>query len=70
MRTNDARCKREIQFRFVTAKATFNKKMAPFTSKMDLYLGKKLVLVHLEYSFVWCCYLHASESRSEIPGKY
>ena len=26
--------------------------------------------IHLEYSFVWCCYLRASESRSEIPGKY
>ena len=43
MRTNDARCKSEIKFRFVVAKAPFNKKMAPFTSKVDLYLGKKLV---------------------------
>jgi hypothetical protein len=33
MRTTDARCKREIKFRFVTAKAAFNKKMAPFTAK-------------------------------------
>jgi hypothetical protein len=39
VRTNDARCKHEIKFRFVTAKAAFSKKMAPFTSKMDLYLG-------------------------------
>jgi hypothetical protein len=43
MRTNDARCKREMKFRFVMAKAPFNKKIAPFTSKVDLYLGKKLV---------------------------
>jgi len=43
MRTNDARCKREIKFRFVMAKAAFNKKMIPLARKMGLYLGKTLL---------------------------
>ena len=42
-RTDVARCTREIKLRFGMAKVISNKKQTPFTSKMDLYLGKKLV---------------------------
>jgi hypothetical protein len=41
--TNNGRCTCEIKSRIAMAKATFNKKGAPFTSKMNLELRKKLV---------------------------
>ena len=43
MKTNDARCTREIKSRIAVAKAAFNKKKMIFTSKLDLNLRKKLV---------------------------
>jgi hypothetical protein len=42
MITNDARCTREIKSRTATAKAACNKKNL-FTSKLNLYLRKKVV---------------------------
>jgi len=38
MLTNDGRCTREIKSRIAMAKAAFNKKKNPFTSKLDLNL--------------------------------
>jgi hypothetical protein len=52
-------------------KAAFNKKKTLCTSKLDLNLRKKLVKCH-----IWSTALYgaetwtASESRSEIPGKF
>ena len=52
-------------------KATFNKKKALFTSKLDLNLRKKLVKC-----YIWSMDLYGAEiweasgSRSEIPGKF
>jgi hypothetical protein len=41
--TNDGRCTCEIKSRIAMAKAAFNKKTTPFTSKLGLNLRKKLV---------------------------
>jgi hypothetical protein len=41
--TNDGRCTCEIKCRIAMAKLAFNKKRAPFTSKLDLKLRKELV---------------------------
>ena len=41
--TNNSRCVSEIKARIGMAKATFKKKKTLFTSKLDLYLRKKLV---------------------------
>jgi hypothetical protein len=43
IKTNDARCKREINSRIAMAKAAFNNKKTLFTSKLDLNLRKTLV---------------------------
>jgi hypothetical protein len=68
---NDARCTHEIKSRIAMANAAFNKKKALFNSKLDLNLRKKLVKCYfLEHSFVWCCNLDTSESRSETLGKF
>jgi hypothetical protein len=83
MVTNDARCTREIKSRITTANAFKKKKekkekemkkeeeaaAAVFTSKLDLNLRKKPVVLHLECGFVWCCNLDTWESRSQVPGK-
>jgi hypothetical protein len=67
MITNYARCTHEIKSRIVMAKAAFNKKLALFTSKLALNLGKKL----LKY-YIWNIALHDAEMwmlwRSEIPA--
>jgi hypothetical protein len=53
------------------AKAEFNKKMAVFTTTMDLELRKKLI-----NCYIWSIALYgaetwdASSSRSETPGKF
>jgi hypothetical protein len=52
MITNGARCTREIKARIAMAKAEFSRKKTLFASKLDLELGKKLLL-NLEHSFVW-----------------
>jgi hypothetical protein len=43
MITNAGRCIREIKYRFVMAKAAFNKNKTLFTNKWDFSLRKKLV---------------------------
>jgi hypothetical protein len=57
MVTNDGRCTCEIKSRIAMAKATFNGKMALFTSKMDLELRKKLVKC-----YIWSIALYGAES--------
>jgi hypothetical protein len=47
MLTNDGRCTCEVKSRIAIAKTAFNKKRAPFTSKMDLELRKKLVKCYI-----------------------
>jgi hypothetical protein len=39
---NDTRCTREIKSKIAMAKAAFNRKKTPFTSKLDRNLRKKL----------------------------
>ena len=45
--TNDGRCTCEIKSKIAMAKAAFNKKKTPFTSKLDLNLRKKLVKYYI-----------------------
>jgi hypothetical protein len=45
--TNYARCTREIKSRIAMAKTAFNKKKTLFTSKLELYLRKKLVKCYI-----------------------
>jgi hypothetical protein len=59
MLTNDGKCTGEIKFSFAMAKATFNKKRAVFTSKMDLELRKKLVKC-----YIWSIALYGAETRT------
>jgi hypothetical protein len=47
MLTNDGRCTCEIKSRIATEIATFNKKRALFTSKMEVKLRKKLVKCYI-----------------------
>jgi hypothetical protein len=52
---NDARCTHKIKSKIAMAKATFNKKKALFTSKLDLNFRKETSKVlHWEHSFVGC----------------
>ena len=53
MLTNDGRCTCEIKSSIGMAKAAFNKKMAIFTSKLDLKLRMKIVKCYIR-SIVWC----------------
>ena len=59
MLTEDGRCTCEIKSRISMAKAAFNKKKNPFTSKLDLNLRKRLVRC-----YVWSIALYGAE-RSE-----
>jgi len=52
--TNDGRRTCEIKCRIVMVKAAFNKKRTLFTSTLDLELRKKLEVLHLKHSFIWC----------------
>jgi hypothetical protein len=67
MITNDARCTREINFRIVMAKATFNKKKTLFTSKLDLNLRRKLVKC-----YIWSIALCGAETwtHRKVDQKY
>jgi hypothetical protein len=71
MLLNDGRCTCGIKSRIAMAKAAFNKKVALFTSKMELELRKKLVKC-----YIWNIALYGAEtwdtsdSRSETPGKF
>ena len=47
MIANDARCTSEIKSRIVMAKAAFNRNNTLSTSKLDLYLWKKLVKCYI-----------------------
>jgi hypothetical protein len=44
---NNTRCAHEIHARIAMAKAEFNRKKIPFTSKLDLNIRKKLVKCHI-----------------------
>jgi hypothetical protein len=57
MLTNDGRCTYEIKSRIARAKAAFNKKMALFTSTLDLKLRKKLVKC-----YIWSIALYCAET--------
>jgi hypothetical protein len=50
--TNNIRCTAEINYRISFSRATFNKKRALFTCKLDVKETSKML--HLEHSFVWC----------------
>jgi hypothetical protein len=56
MLTNDGRCTCEIKSRIAMAKAVFNKKMALFTSTLDLELRKKLVK-----GYIWSIVLYGAD---------
>jgi hypothetical protein len=47
MLTNDGKCTCVIKSRIAMAKAAFNKKMALFTSTLDIKLRKKLVKCYM-----------------------
>jgi hypothetical protein len=55
--TNDGRCTCEIKCRIAMAKAAFNKKIALFTSTLDLELRKKLVKC-----YIWSKALYGAET--------
>jgi hypothetical protein len=57
MLTNDGRCTCEIKSRIAMAKASFNKKRALGTSKMDIELRKKLVKC-----YIWSIALYGAET--------
>ena len=52
------------------AKAAFNKKKVPSTSKVHLiFKDETSTVLHLEHSCVWCWNLDTSELKLEIGGK-
>ena len=55
--TNDGRCTCEIKSRIAMARAAFNKKKTPFTSKLDCNLRKKLVKC-----YVWSIAVYGAET--------
>jgi putative lipoic acid-binding regulatory protein len=67
MITNDARCTREMKSRIAMAKAAFNKKKNLFSSKLDLYLSKKLVKC-----YIWSIALYGAETwiLRKVDQKY
>jgi hypothetical protein len=71
MITSDARCTPEIKCSIAVAKTAFGKKKTLFTSKLDLYLRKKLV-----GCFIWSIAMYGAETGTlwkadeEIPGKF
>jgi hypothetical protein len=67
MITNDARCTREIKSWIPMTKAAFNKKQAPFTSKLDLNFRKKLVKC-----YIWSISFYAAEKWTlrKVDQKY
>ena len=62
MLTNDGRYMCEIKSRIAMAKAAFNKKNL-FTSKLDIYLRKKLVK-----SYIWSMALYGAETWTLRPA--
>ena len=57
MLTNDGRCTCEIKSRIALAKAAFNKNKTLFTSKLDLYLRKKLIKC-----YIWSMAFYGAET--------
>jgi hypothetical protein len=55
--TNDERCTREIKSKIAMAKAALKKKKAPSTSKLGLYLRKKLLKC-----YIWSIAPYGAES--------
>jgi len=52
------------------AEAAFNKK-GIITRQLDFNLRKEISkMLHLEHSFIWCCYLETSISRPKISGEF
>jgi hypothetical protein len=71
MITNYSRCTQEIKARIAIGKAAFSRKKTLFTSKLDLRAKVEISeVLHLEHSFVWRGDLDASETRSEVPGRF
>jgi hypothetical protein len=62
MLMNEGRCTCEIKSRIAIAKAAFNKKMALFTSRLDLRLRKKLLKC-----YIWSVALYGA---AETPRKF
>jgi hypothetical protein len=57
MMTNNARRTHEIKTRVAMAKAAFNRKITPFTRKLDLNLRMKLVKC-----YIWSIDLYCAET--------
>jgi len=69
MRTTYAKFTHEIKYRFVKAKAAFNKKNVH--QQIGLKFNEETSeVLHLEQSYVWCWNLDASASRSEKLGNF
>ena len=65
--TNGARCAFEIKSRIVVIRASFNKKKTHYTSRVDVYLRKKLVKC-----YIWNTALCGAETwtRRRVDQKY
>ena len=65
--TNGARCIHEIKSRIVMQKVALNRKKSLFTSKLDLYLRKKLVKC-----CIWSIALYGAETWTlrKVDQKY
>jgi hypothetical protein len=57
MTVNGARCAREIKSRIARERAAFVMKRSLFTSKLDIYLRKKLLKC-----YIWSVALYGAES--------
>jgi hypothetical protein len=67
MTTNDARCTREVKCTIAMAKASFNKKKALFSSKVDLNLMQKPLKC-----YIWSTDLYGVEicTLRKVDQKY
>jgi hypothetical protein len=67
MRTNDARCTREIKSRVAMTEASYNKDKIILTSKLDLNLTKKLVNL-----YIWSIAVYGAEAwkLQKVDQKY
>jgi hypothetical protein len=64
---NEEKCKPEVKYRIALAQASFNKKKAVFTNKLDLNLRKKLM-----HCYIWSIGLYGFEAwtRPKVDQKY
>ena len=64
---NNTKCAHEINARIAMAKAEFNRKKIPFTSKLDLNIRKKLVKCH-----IWSIAFYGAETWTlqKVDEKY